>query len=169
MASAEYKSNIDQGGVGNGSHRSSVHLTNANNNSTFGSYAPVKSIHSQSNGKVAANGKAVIQMPYYDNDSSTEDEALFRKPYTDEVKWSLILETQRFVKSINTYFSKVLHSGLKIADWTIFMWSENLFRKVVIVPAVPEKSQVIRLRYILDRITNVVNEVLVLLKCNLHF
>ena len=60
-------------------------------------------------------------------------------------------------------------SGLNIADWTIFLWSENLFRKVVIVPAVPEKSQVIRLQYILDRITNVVNEGLVSMKCNLHF
>ena len=69
----------------NGSNRVSVHLTNSNNNSTFGSYAPVKSMHSNSNGKTS-NGKATIQMPYYDNDSSTEDEALFRKPYTDEVK-----------------------------------------------------------------------------------
>ena len=85
-ANAQYKSSTDQGGsLLNGSKRASVHLTNANNNSTFGSYAPVKSIHSTSNGS-AANGKAVIQMPYYDNDSSTEDEALFRKPYTDEVQ-----------------------------------------------------------------------------------
>ena len=85
LANAQYKPGMDQGGLSNGSKRASVHLTNANNNSTFGSYAPVKSIHSTSNGS-AANGKAVIQMPYYDNDSSTEDEALFRKPYTDEVQ-----------------------------------------------------------------------------------
>ena len=85
LSNAQYKSNMDQSGLANGSKRASVHLTNANNNSTFGSYAPVKSIHSTGNGS-AANGKAVIQMPYYDNDSSTEDEALFRKPYTDEVQ-----------------------------------------------------------------------------------
>ena len=82
VSNAQYKSTLD--GPVNNSKRAAVHLTNSNNNS-FSSYAPVKSMHSTSNGK-SVNGKTTISMPYYDNDSSSEDDQLFRKPYTDEIK-----------------------------------------------------------------------------------
>jgi hypothetical protein len=126
ISTAQYKSNLGQDGLVNNSKRASVHLTNSNNNSTFSTCAPVKSMHSTSNGK-SVNGKTTISMPYYDNDSSSEDDQLFRKPYTDEVKWYYL----------STFWCDIISSHNSNMSWKTINnsrldWTKNIIAILVV-------------------------------------